>query len=125
MEGVKSLVESFRKKDCSDGPISSLEYPGAVYHVMNRGLARQPVFRDPTDYETFPQVLSDPHVLCFLISPHLRTRLRHRSESTFRGRLFESFDKAQDRLREFPRHRIRDSGEVSRRPYIILWSYLW
>ena len=24
-----------------------IEYPGAVYHVMNRGRARQPVFRDP------------------------------------------------------------------------------
>ena len=34
-----------------------IEYPGAVYHVMNRGLARQPVFRDPTDFETFLQVL--------------------------------------------------------------------
>ena len=40
-----------------------IEYPGAVYHVMNRGLARQSVFRDPTDYETFLQVLSDTHTL--------------------------------------------------------------
>ena len=40
-----------------------IEYPGAVYHVMNRGLARQAVFRDPTDYETFLQVLSDTHAL--------------------------------------------------------------
>ncbi len=36
-----------------------IEYPGAVYHVLNRGLARHTVFRDPTDYETFLQVLSD------------------------------------------------------------------
>ncbi len=40
-----------------------IEYPGAVYHVMNRGLARQAVFRDPTDYETFLQVVSDTHAL--------------------------------------------------------------
>jgi len=40
-----------------------IEYPGAVYHVMNRGLARQPVFRDPTDYETFLRVVSDTHAL--------------------------------------------------------------
>jgi hypothetical protein len=36
-----------------------IEYPGAVYHVMNRGLTRQPVFRDPTDCESFLQVVSD------------------------------------------------------------------
>ena len=40
-----------------------IEYPGAVYHVMNRGLARQPVFRAPIDYDTFLQVLSETHVL--------------------------------------------------------------
>ena len=40
-----------------------IEYPGAVYHVMNRGLVWQPVFRDPTDYETFLQVVSDAHAL--------------------------------------------------------------
>jgi len=38
-----------------------IEYPGAVYHVMNRGLARQPVFRDPHDFETFLQVLGETH----------------------------------------------------------------
>ena len=26
-----------------------IEYPGAVYRVMNRGRARQPVFRHPTN----------------------------------------------------------------------------
>lgn len=40
-----------------------IEYPNAVYHVMNRGLARQPVFRHPADYETFLQVLSETHTL--------------------------------------------------------------
>ena len=30
-----------------------IEYTGAVYHVMNRGLARHTVFCDPTGYETF------------------------------------------------------------------------
>ena len=40
-----------------------IEYAGAVYHVMHRGLARQPVFCDPTDYETFLQVVSDTHAL--------------------------------------------------------------
>ncbi len=40
-----------------------IEYPGAVYHVMNRGIAGQSVFRDPTDYELFLQVLGDTHTL--------------------------------------------------------------
>jgi len=40
-----------------------IEYPGAVYPVMNRSLTRQTVFRNPTDYETFLQVSSDTHAL--------------------------------------------------------------
>ncbi len=40
-----------------------IEYPGTVYHVLNRNLARQGVFRDPTAYETFLQVLSDTPAL--------------------------------------------------------------
>lgn len=40
-----------------------IAYPGAVYHVMNRGRAWQPVFRDSTDYETFLQVVRDTHAL--------------------------------------------------------------
>ena len=30
-----------------------IEYPGAWYHVMNRGAARQRIFHAPGDYETF------------------------------------------------------------------------
>jgi hypothetical protein len=41
-----------------------IEYPDAVYHVMNRGLARQATFRTPADYETFLQVLGETHRLC-------------------------------------------------------------
>ncbi len=40
-----------------------IECPGAVYHVLNRRLARQGVFRDPTDYEIFLQALSNTHAL--------------------------------------------------------------
>ena len=28
-------------------------YPGAVYHLMNRGVARQPVFRTAADRQAF------------------------------------------------------------------------
>ncbi len=27
-----------------------IEFPGAIYHVMSRGNARQTVFRDDSDY---------------------------------------------------------------------------
>lgn len=30
-----------------------IEYPGAFYHVMNRGLERREIFRDRKDYEAF------------------------------------------------------------------------
>ena len=38
-------------------------YPGAVYHVMNRGLARQPVFRTGADREAFLAGLAEAHAL--------------------------------------------------------------
>jgi putative transposase len=38
-----------------------ITYPGAVYHVMNRGAARQAVFSDAADYERFLQLLGDSH----------------------------------------------------------------
>jgi len=30
-----------------------VEYPGAIYHVMNRGDRREPIFRDDEDRELF------------------------------------------------------------------------
>ena len=36
-------------------------YPGAVYHVMNRGASSQPVFYNSADYELFLQLLGDCH----------------------------------------------------------------
>jgi hypothetical protein len=30
-----------------------IEFPGAWYHVMNRGTNRQAIFHDPTDYQAF------------------------------------------------------------------------
>jgi len=38
-----------------------IEFPGAYYHVMNRGLARQNIFSDRTDHEVFLDLLSDCH----------------------------------------------------------------
>jgi len=38
-----------------------IEYPGAFYHVMNRGLERREIFRDKKDYEAFLSLCLDIH----------------------------------------------------------------
>lgn len=38
-----------------------LTYPGAVYHVMNRGASRKRIFADDTDYQEFLHLLADCH----------------------------------------------------------------
>ncbi len=38
-----------------------LEFPGAWYHVMNRGLARQPIFRNRDCYAVFLDTLVEAH----------------------------------------------------------------
>ncbi len=38
-----------------------ITYPGAVYHVMNRGASRKRVFTHHADYEVFLQLLEDCH----------------------------------------------------------------
>ena len=54
---VKSVVVGFGQVyygTCMARPLR-IAYPGAVYHVMNRGAARQAIFGDSPDYETFLQ----------------------------------------------------------------------
>ena len=36
-----------------------VEYPGAIYHVMNRGDRREPIFLDDTDRQRFVQTLGE------------------------------------------------------------------
>jgi len=38
-----------------------IEYPGAVYHVMNRGGARQKIFLGKQDYEAFLETVGEMH----------------------------------------------------------------
>ena len=38
-----------------------IEFPGAYYHVMNRGLAYQAIFTDRSDHELFLNLLSECH----------------------------------------------------------------
>ncbi len=40
-----------------------IEFPAAVYYVMNRGSARQQTFVGQKDYETFLQTLAETHAL--------------------------------------------------------------
>lgn len=36
-----------------------VEYPGAVYHLMNRGDRREPIFKDDDDRELFLQTFTE------------------------------------------------------------------
>jgi putative transposase len=36
-----------------------IEYPGAIYHVMNRGDRREPIFRDDRDHTRFLETLGE------------------------------------------------------------------
>ena len=36
-----------------------VEYPGAVYHVMNRGDRREPIFQDDQDQKRFLETLAE------------------------------------------------------------------
>jgi REP element-mobilizing transposase RayT len=38
-----------------------IQYPGAVYHVMNRGGSRQRVFLDEQDYQGFLKTIGEVH----------------------------------------------------------------
>ena len=39
-----------------------IQFSGAVYHVMNRGTARQATFLEEQDYEAFLKTLAEAHV---------------------------------------------------------------
>ncbi len=36
-----------------------IEYPGAIYHVLNRGDRREPIFRDDLDHQKFLSTLAE------------------------------------------------------------------
>jgi len=52
-----------------------VEYAGAIYHVMNRGDRREPIFKDDQDREVFFATLGEAcgktgwqvHALCLIV----------------------------------------------------------
>ena len=67
-----------------------LEYPGAIYHLMNRGDRREPIFRDDTDRQRFLETLGQAcgktdwqvHAFCLMSKRKLRIARRLREETT-------------------------------------------
>ena len=53
-----------------------IEFPGAIYHVMSRGNARETVFRDDSDYQRLIKGLETVvgrlgwDLLCFVLMPN-------------------------------------------------------
>ncbi len=36
-----------------------VQYPGAIYHLLNRGDCREPIFQDDLDWQRFLQTLAE------------------------------------------------------------------
>jgi hypothetical protein len=81
-----------------------IEYPGTIYHVMNRGDRREPIFRDDLDRQRFLGTLAEvctktdwPREIGFNISSKIGRSLSHgvnksmriASDETFRQELLE------------------------------------
>jgi REP element-mobilizing transposase RayT len=53
-----------------------VEYPGAIYHVMNRGDRREPIFKDDADRQRFVETLGEAcaktgwHVHAYVLMPN-------------------------------------------------------
>src|SRR5438132_5900236 len=54
---------------CGMARKSQVEYPGAIYHLMNRGDRREPSFRDDEDRERFLATLGEGEGLLNAPSP--------------------------------------------------------
>jgi putative transposase len=69
-----------------------VEYPGAVYHMMNRGDRREPIFRDEEDRRCFLRTLGEAcaktgwqvHALC-LMSNHFHLVVEAPQENLVAG----------------------------------------
>ncbi len=90
-----------------------IEYPGACYHVINRGNQRQTVFHNPVHYSMFIEklgVFSQEYgvkVNCFCCMPnhfHLYLQTRETNLSRFMQSFLTSFTVSINRLRRTSGH---------------------
>jgi len=51
-----------------------IEYPGALYHVTNRGNERKPIFKDDTDRLAFLELLARSLERCWLSNTLTKNR---------------------------------------------------
>ena len=51
-----------------------IEYPGAAYHVISRGNAKKPVFKDDADHENFLDALQHVNKLPKLLRADILNR---------------------------------------------------
>ena len=76
-ERGQSIVLTTQEQQFSVGGVARklrVEYPGAIYHVMNRGDRREPIFQDDTDRQLFLRTLEEAclktgwqvHVYCLI-----------------------------------------------------------
>jgi len=75
-----------------------IEFPHAYYHIMNRGLARQLVFTDRSDWKMFLELLAECHetwwirVIEYCLLDNHYHLLIHRRRPTSRGSCGTSTD---------------------------------
>lgn len=90
-----------------------VEYPGAHYHVMNRGNQRMAVFRSVADYECFLERLERfaeqfwVRVFCYCLMPnhfHLHVRTEEANLSRFMQSLLTAFTASVNRVRRSSGH---------------------
>ncbi len=55
--GIKSAIKSARKRGRKIARRLRAWFPGAVYHIMHRGVRRKQIFEDETDYQMLLQIL--------------------------------------------------------------------
>ena len=68
-----------------------IQYPGAVYHVMNRGGARQRTYLIPQDYRTFLQVLESENISTKDLTPCLLKKQVSTAERIVAGDIQATF----------------------------------
>ena len=73
------MILSFEDKYCITLPIVHplrIDYPGAWYHIMNRGGRYEAIFEDKIDYFVFLELLQETIEIFLIKISNLETRWR-------------------------------------------------